>query len=307
MDGWHLVGDASTGLGTTFTSGWSNYNAATEEAAGFRKDLFGHVSFKGLVTAPAPTSIAWTMPANYRPVKTARFVCAHSAGFALVQILADGSVQFYNIGAPYTSAAGGWLDLSVVEFDTQLVTAYPAGPQGPPGQPAIRVTSLTAGVGGMPAVIYDGLEVMYQADIANGIEWHLKFNASITGAYKWDVVGGSPLEINDDSNLTLNNNSWTNGPTMIPPLAGIYSIEMDANMYFTNAVGTHQLQIITGGNQYVYATQSSQAVGMAVSVSASGRRKTLTAGQILQLQYFVPGSGGVARYRNTSLMPSRVG
>jgi hypothetical protein len=320
MDGWHLVGDASTGLGTAFTSGWSNYNAATEETAGFRKDPFGHVNLKGLVTAPAPTSIAWTLPVGYRPAKTERFVCAHIAGFALIQVMADGSVQFFNIGPPYTGAAGGWLDLSVVEFDTQLVTAYPAGPQGPVGSPP-RVTSLTPGTGNMPAAITDGMEVHYVADAANGILWHLKYNAGSASTFKWEFVGGAPLEavIATDESFAadgLEHDATTVGPQIIAPLSGEYNYDIDANHYHAGSAQSALQTLLAlrgtnanaGGGPHI-AMMFVVAGGNAFNLPHAGKVTGVVAGDNLRVRYYNNGGGttnGHVRWRRIAIKPVRV-
>lgn len=116
MDPWHTVGAAGE---PAFGAGWSQF--AAEEIVGFRKLPDGRVKLKGLANAPAPTSTAFTLPVGYRPLKTWRFTVPNSNGISLIMVLSDGTVQSYNLGAPYTALAG-WLDFSDVEFDTETVT-----------------------------------------------------------------------------------------------------------------------------------------------------------------------------------------
>lgn len=58
-----------------------------------------------------------------------------------------------------------------------------------------RVTALpTTGPSGYGPLI-DGQECYFVADGANGVIWHLRYNAPSTSAYKWEYVGGPPLHI----------------------------------------------------------------------------------------------------------------
>lgn len=45
----------------------------------------------------------------------------------------------------------------------------------------------------LPAAPFDGQEIYYAADAANGVIWHLRYNAASASAYKWEFVGGSSL------------------------------------------------------------------------------------------------------------------
>jgi len=67
LDTWHLVG--ATGE-PAFQSGWSNVSSQGHPLA-FRKDPFGKVMLRGVVSGGAVDSVIFTLPAGYRPASTA--------------------------------------------------------------------------------------------------------------------------------------------------------------------------------------------------------------------------------------------
>jgi hypothetical protein len=86
-----------------------------------------------------------------------------------------------------------------------------------------RVTSL-------PGSPTDGQEVYYVADAANGIIWHLKYNAGASGSYKWEFLGGGSLRGTVPAYATLNGTglstfvAWPSGAGPVVPLAGDYEL-----------------------------------------------------------------------------------
>lgn len=69
IEDWHVVGDGTTGLGTTFQNGWANNGAAGWPSLRFAKDRFGFVWLWGRVShvAPAVATSPFTLPTGYRP------------------------------------------------------------------------------------------------------------------------------------------------------------------------------------------------------------------------------------------------
>jgi hypothetical protein len=61
---WHEVGTAGE---PAFVNGWRNYDAANYQTAGFKKDAFGFVHLKGLVSTGTLDIAAFTLPVGYRP------------------------------------------------------------------------------------------------------------------------------------------------------------------------------------------------------------------------------------------------
>lgn len=96
-----------------------------------------------------------------------------------------------------------------------------------------RVTSL-------PSTPYDGQEVFYVVDATAGIVWHLRYDANVTGSYKWVPVGGGCfMHAQVDTDESTNNAGFvalsTAGPSITTPLAGDYEIEFGCDSYNTNS------------------------------------------------------------------------
>ena len=64
---WHEIGAAGE---PAFQNGWVNVGSGNNTVA-FRKDAFGFVHFKGSITGVTANTVAFVLPAGYRPVATA--------------------------------------------------------------------------------------------------------------------------------------------------------------------------------------------------------------------------------------------
>lgn len=86
----------------------------------------------------------------------------------------------------------------------------------------LRVTSL-------PTTPYDQQEVIFVADAANGIEWHLRYDASLSGSFKWVPVGGcKPLRATSVAqSLGVGTAYVVMAGSITVPLAGDYDVRMD--------------------------------------------------------------------------------
>jgi hypothetical protein len=79
----------------------------------------------------------------------------------------------------------------------------------------------------LPANPVDGREVYYVADAANGIIWHLRYRAANPSAYKWEYIGGPPMETTASARFTTSSTApvlVTGGPTITFPLSGIWDM-----------------------------------------------------------------------------------
>jgi hypothetical protein len=105
-----------------------------EPSVGFRKDPLGRVHLKGLITkvAPANGDSLFTLPVGWRPPAGAgnlRWLVPYSSSTIGVYInQTTGDLRLW-----YGAQANLNIDLSVIGFDTETVTAMPTGPQGPKG------------------------------------------------------------------------------------------------------------------------------------------------------------------------------
>lgn len=176
-----------------------------------------------------------------------------------------------------------------------------------------RVASLPSGV--------DGLEVYYAADDANGIVWHLRYNAASLSAYKWERVGGPPLEFEalvPESFNSFQPNVWggigANDPKLTVPLAGDYlaratitlTTTVLATWYLGLRVGATDASI--GSTGYYYCTSAQLTGGFPVSMN----RKLLAvpAGTVVQQRYQHNGASAANAFRGYAyleLEPLRVG
>lgn len=236
LDAVHLVGAAGE---PAFVNSWVNYDnsaatpgTAAQRNARFRKDANGKVRLAGIVKSGVSAGI-FTLPVGYRPPSNVTFTCEASGGMAGVQADPNGLVSAFN----HTGASvAAYVFLDGVEFDTESVLAMPGGPMGPIGTPP-RVTAL-------PASPYDGQECYFVANAANGVLWHLRYNAASSSPLKWEVVGGPPLYNEYLSLETFNSfgaNAWggitVNDPQVVVPLAGDYIARQNATLT-ANAQGT---------------------------------------------------------------------
>lgn len=94
--GWSKVGggDLSWTNVSTFANGWSAYGAGYSTPA-YRKDSNGVVHLKGLIQSGTIGSVAFNLPAGYRPPEHMLFACESSNGsstFGVTDIQSTGDV-----------------------------------------------------------------------------------------------------------------------------------------------------------------------------------------------------------------------
>lgn len=137
----------------------------------------------------------------------------------------------------------------------------------------------------------DGQEVYLQVDSANGINWHLRYNAGSASSYKWEVVGSAnPLVSTGSGGSGLD--TWAaTSIAVTAPRAGEYDVE--AGYY---SVGVYQSmtlywwpgQAVPGGDpadtaslRAGYAQTSGITVDSGITVGARYKRtRTLAVGAV---------------------------
>jgi hypothetical protein len=89
----------------------------------------------------------------------------------------------------------------------------------------------------LPPSPADGQVIDYVADSANGVIWRFRYRAASASTYKWELVGGSPLESANLTNAqtpgggTFFSTTLTDGDRIVAvalPLAGDYLAEWNA-------------------------------------------------------------------------------
>jgi hypothetical protein len=287
MDTWHIVGAAGE---PAFNAFWQVYS--TEMVVGFRKGPDGKVQLKGLAQVlSGGAGTVFTLPVGYRPSKAWRFCVAGITGPTYFSVNTDGTVQQQNISGYQTLNANAWYDLSVIEFDTETVTSYSSG--------FIQVNAPTR-VTSLPVAPYDGQEVYYVADAANGILWHLRYNAASASAYKWECVGApAALCAANESSVTLAVGVADTANAIVLPLAGDYEVSWGACQ--THTTGQFALGVGQSASLFDCFVDTITYTPMARTMRINGL-VTATALKLWALQQ------GATLYRRTvNARPVRVG
>lgn len=166
----------------------------------------------------------------------------------------------------------------------------------------------------LPASPFDGQEIRYLADAANGIVWTLRYRAASASAYKWEFVGGgdlySEVVANEATSATSYVDLTTVGPSVALPLAGDYDVEIGAkmagnadavNVYMSYAIGA------TAASDNDLINRQANGAGYAGPHDARVRRKPGLAVVMLTAKYKVGNVSGNFGYRWMRASPVRVG
>jgi hypothetical protein len=197
---------------------------------------------------------------------------------------------------------------------------------------AVTSAKLATGVGAasfvttLPSSPTDGQEVFYQSTIAGtgggatdtmattGAVWHLRWNASAAGSYKWQMVGGSEIGVQSTTsptNITSTTPvSLSTDPVLTLPNAGDYWLEVFSNGAGVSvALKSGFLSIgFTGGMTETATVSGAATLGSATATtsiaSISARYvKTITgASTVLTMKAWVD-SGATLFPNNVSTFP----
>jgi microcystin-dependent protein len=153
---------------------------------------------------------------------------------------------FGALGTGY-GAGDGTTTFNVPNSDGQMILAISTAQRIGVAMPPQFVTTL-------PSSPIDGTEVYYQSTTAGtgggasnsmatvGAVWHLRYRAASASAYKWEVVGASPMQVDVDASETTTSTSYaalaTAGPAITLPLAGDYLVSVAARTYGTTQNGS---------------------------------------------------------------------
>ena len=210
-------------------------------------------------------------------------------------------------------------------FKTQWVTPSVAAPPevhiGPSTPPSTQVLWLdtdesypSARVTSLPATPYDGQEVNYVANAANGVLWRLVYNAASASAYKWEFIGGSPLSAEVLGSQTFSTiGAYTDipggGVSIALPKAGDYLIHYGGQIGHTGSgQGTFLSVVATGltagGNNNAILNQPNTVNSTYASVAKQQRSNGISG--TLKLQYWVGIAGGVGQQMFLHVTPVRI-
>ncbi len=219
--------------------------------------------------------------------------------------------------APYTKTI--WVDdsapaVSAANLDkieegikdaTDGVIALESNPGHPPVVTVSAFLALTPG---------DGDEVYLEVDATNGIYWHFRYRAASASSFKWEFLGGPPLEAYvDTSQGTTTTTSYqdltTAGPSVTPPVDGDYSVEISA-MVSMPGTGSGAIMSYAIGATAASDADSVEVAGAANTFFNLFRRKLKTAlngGDALTAKYKPTNAAiNTFAYRRISIVPRRV-
>ena len=190
----------------------------------------------------------------------------------------------------------------------------------------------------MPGSPVDGQEVYYQSTTAGtgggasdtmattGAVWHLRYNSSATGSYKWQFVGGGKVSNRvATQEFTSTTNTYvdlaTVGPVLTVPLAGDYFVQWGANHYAVTgstlvAMGigfgpSASVSYPAGGNagvQWVIRGQLVSTSSQYMALAAADIKTGMAANDLIRAKYFQnQAAGAYWDNRWINVIPIRVG
>lgn len=225
QEAWHIVGAAGE---PAFQNGNVWYGAFEKPA--FRKTPDGVVKLRGVIKGTGTVGAIFTLPAGYRPSGIRIFSSRGTFGAGPVEQSARIDIATNGDVTPQSAIpASGFLSLEL-EFDVDPTT-FPAG------------KSIIPVVTALPAGPTHGDEIYFQtaAMKVDGLMWHLRYDATAPGAYKWIAIGSqTPLFAEDptDRSLVTNRSLYQalgggSNPTLALPLAGDYMVALGARAYMS--------------------------------------------------------------------------
>jgi hypothetical protein len=179
------------------------------------------------------------------------------------------------------------------------------------GAPLAVVTSL-------PGSPTDGQVVYYQntAMATVGVVWQLRYRSAAAGSYKWEFIGGAPLDAAIATQQLTTSATYadlaTPGPSVTVPLAGDYDVQLEAAIQCpggtTDVMMSYQIgatAAVDADHVHWYKIDASQAE---CNVAREMRKTALAAGTVLLCKYRRTVAGdGYFKDRRISIRPVRVG
>lgn len=174
-----------------------------------------------------------------------------------------------------------------------------------PPQIAIGIALPASPIDGQEAVLVDSLAVPTYV-------WRFRYVASISDAYKWVFIGGSPLSQTVAANFQTASAALidiTGGPALTVPRAGIYEIGYGASVYEPATNIYVDMNIMVGAVAPIPAdyVRHRGVTGDFLSLGRNGLRKTCAANDVIKVQAKTDGSSiGQWENRWMTIIPVRV-
>jgi hypothetical protein len=177
----------------------------------------------------------------------------------------------------------------------------------------VRTGGLQDRVTVLPGSPRDGQEV-YFFDAVSGQLLHLRYWASSTSAFKWDVVGAVEIVAEQTADVTSTSSGYTTLGTPVQvtaPLAGEYLISHSAILYNTTSAGAIVFQSAKLGAAATVDGESIEmtcdAVGQPYGAAVAPMKRTLAVGDVVVLQHKTSAGTLGTRRRKLAVRPLRVG
>ena len=167
----------------------------------------------------------------------------------------------------------------------------------------------------LPVSPSDGDEyILVDSTTAPTYQWRFRYNASNAGTYKWEFIGGAPVEnrveTTQSTTATSATDLATDGPTFTVPRAGIYQAHFGAGGIWNSVQDTNLNLFLYGNGASVGSiTQSNAAAaggGQVYSTSGVLRATLAAASQIIKVRYSVTSGTGSFSKRYLYITPVAV-
>ena len=172
---------------------------------------------------------------------------------------------------------------------------------------AVKLDASGAAGTSLPASPTDGQEFFLVADATNGVVWHLRYRAAATGPYKWEYVGGAPINSSFVGAQSASVGAWGSmAPQITIPRAGDYLFTFSASVNPATA-GLIGLTIYTSTPMLPDGQTAAQvAAGEQILSRADLPQLAVPAGTTYQLGFYTAVAATFQR-RYISARPVRVG
>jgi hypothetical protein len=218
---------------------------------------------------------------------------AYQGAYSASQTYHDGDIVVGADGITYQCVKEGTVGIT------------PAPWSAPPPSPIPYGTTL-------PTVTYDGMEAILVDSVTNpSYQWRFRYNAQSTSAYKWEFVGGTPVQVVDNTTQSPPSAStWSiwGAPSFNVPRAGEYLVTLTQQLYSTSQIQLYYGISIGGANPVGFLANGAITVpyGEATWVLPNGIA-TLTSGQAIQTGTWAQTTGAAqSRIRTLIIQPKRV-
>jgi len=178
--------------------------------------------------------------------------------------------------------------------------------------PTPWATSVALGYGTtLPASPYNGQEFVLVDSTTNpSYQWRLRFNANSTSAYKWEFVGGAPVNGYVGTTESSAAAGWTDlatiGPSFTLPRAGDYLFAFETTMTCSIANWPHVGLSLSGAAPAIEALASNNAAMYQTASSTWRKIAGLAASTAVKLMYHPNGASVTFLYRTLNVQPVRV-